>query len=371
MVYKMEKERVYWIDQAKALGLIVVMLVHGPIPLLLEHYLRSFSMPRFFIISGLFLNLEKPFKEFVQSKVVRLLIPYFLFSFGTFLVWLLYRTISTEPDALVNPLNAFAWIFYGNGGGNMVHNRPLWFLPSLFTTLLLVYFMIRVPKPYVYGVIVLSTVFGYFLLDWEPIRPPWSLDLMFTTAALVAIGYLYRNNFLFSKPLSWTGLFIWTLVSVTTAFSNVFLRLSGADVGNYFLFYISAIAGTIVTLDLTKRMPYNHFLSFVGRHSLPIYAMHITVYLFLAEGFKQVPSLIKLYHLEAFINLNSPVYGLFKILLYLVLGFGVPLLLMKLYDWSLLQLTLKYEKTSLPYEMMFSIKEEEQPKPILSTGKPS
>lgn len=337
----MEKERVYWVDQAKALGLLVVMVVHGPLPLLLEHYFRSFSMPRFFIIAGLFLNLDKSFKEFVTSKVSRLLIPYFFFSFVSYTIWLGYRTLATDdPDALQNPLKVFLWIFYGNGGGNMVHNRPLWFLPSLFTTLLLVYFLAKIPKPTVYWVLAVTAVFGYLLMGTLAFRPPWSLDLMFTTAVLVMLGYLFRNQFLESKPLPWAILLFWTVVSIGTAFMNKFVRLSGADVGDFSLFYISAFAGTIATMDITKRLPYNRFLSYLGQHTLPIYAMHIVVYLFLYEFFRQLPSWLGTAHLSNLIDAESGAFQVVKLFVFLIFGLGIPLCLMQLYDQTKCRLAL-------------------------------
>lgn len=328
----MQKERVYWVDQAKALGLFVVMLVHGPIPYFMEYYLRSFSMPRFFIIAGLFVTLSQPLFQFLKSKFFRLMIPYFVFSMVSYIIWLGFREFSTSPDAQVSPLTALMWIFYGNGGGNMVHNRPLWFLPALFSTLMLVYLYSRIPKPYVYGVLILSSILGYCVMGAIQPRPPWSLDLALTTSVLVMIGYLFRDWFLDARPMRWGFLLLWTVVSLVTAFSNVYLRLSAADMGDYLLFYISAFTGSLVTIDVTKRLPYNRFLSFVGQHSLPIYAMHIVVFMFLLEFFDNLlPGLLELYDLTEAVAMNSVWFGFVRLAIFMVAGLGIPLLIMNLY----------------------------------------
>lgn len=326
----MSKERVYWVDQAKALGLFVVMLVHGPIPYWLEYYLRSFSMPRFFIIAGLFISLQQPLREFLRSKTSRLLLPYFFFSFVSYSLWLGFRNFSGSADAKVSPVVALMWIFYGNGGGNMVHNRPLWFLPALFSTLILVYVYSRIKKPYIYWVLCLSAVAGYFLMGALQPRPPWSLDLALTTSVLVMIGYLFRERILDSKPMRWGSLLFWTVISLLTAFGNTFLQLSSADVGNFFLFYLSAFAGSLVTLDITKRLPYNRFISFIGQNTLPLYAMHILVFMFLFEFFDVwLPGILSGYGLPDFARLEPLWFGMGKLSVFMAAGLGIPLMVLR------------------------------------------
>jgi acyltransferase len=335
------KERIHWVDQAKAIGLFVVMLVHGPIPLLLEHYLRSFSMPRFFIIAGLFISLHQPFLEYVKAKAKRLVIPYFAFAFLSYCVWLIYRQVSTVPDAQADPLKTFLWMFYANGGGNLVFNRPLWFLPCLFTTLLGVYFLVRIPKPYVYGVLGLCAVVGYFTMGQLPFRPPWSLDLILTTASLTTLGFLWRDKIIYSTPLSLPMLLLWTVISLTTAMTNEFVRLSGADVGNFFLFYVASFAGTVVTLDIVKHIPYNRILSYIGQHTMPIYALHVLVYMFLYEFVGSFQSSLDIHPLA---------FQSIQLVAFLALGLGIPLVCIWLYDQTKLllrSLVTKQESTDL------------------------
>lgn len=328
----MSMERIYWVDQAKALGLLIVMVVHAPIPHELEWYLRSFSMPRFFIIAGLFLQLHQPWGVYLKAKASRLVIPYFAFSFLTYGAWLALRS-GFGLDADIDPWKTVLWIFYGNGGGNMVHNRPLWFLPCLFTTLMLTYFLARIPRPYLYPALALSAIGGYLLMEYPTgLRPLWSLDLILTTAVLTMLGYLFRKQLLDSKPMPWPALLFWLGVSVATAFNNAYVRLSGAEVGNFFLFYLSALAGTIATLDLTKRLPYMPFLSYLGQHTLPVYAMHITFYLFLHEVFKRIPPLLQHSSWTSWIQVTSWEYQVAQVALFIGVGLYVPLLAIKVYD---------------------------------------
>jgi polysaccharide biosynthesis protein PslL len=49
------KQREIWIDVAKGLGIITVVIGHSEIPFA-KHYFYWFHMPLFFILSGYFLN---------------------------------------------------------------------------------------------------------------------------------------------------------------------------------------------------------------------------------------------------------------------------------------------------------------------------
>lgn len=318
-----KKQRIHWVDQAKAIGLLIVMMIHAPIPEELAHYLRSFSMPRFFVIGGLFLSLHQPFWEYVSGKFSRLIRPYLGFSVLTYLLWLGLQAYSPDPTS-TNPLKPFLWILYGSGGGGMVHNRPLWFLPCLFATLIVVYGLNKIPRPWIYPVLIVTAVLGYGVMSITvgETRPPWSLDLLLTTATLAMAGVLARPFFLKSPPLEWPWILFLFSVSVSTAFSNVFVRLSAADVGNGLLFYVSALAGTLLTMDLAKRMPYNSFLSYIGRNTLPIYALHVPVYLIIDALSREgvVPSS---YLAE------QPVL---QTALYLTAGLFLPLLAIQVYE---------------------------------------
>ena len=76
--------RIQWIDIAKGIGIILVIIGHVSINANINDFIYSFHMPLFFIISGF---LYKPKKNFVKNKVRSILIPYFVFSIVSFIYW--------------------------------------------------------------------------------------------------------------------------------------------------------------------------------------------------------------------------------------------------------------------------------------------
>ena len=72
-------KRIEWIDVAKGLGILSVILTHCYIPeTLLKHYLYSFHMPLFFILSGYFHKVDIQM-NIIKKRFRTLIIPYVFF----------------------------------------------------------------------------------------------------------------------------------------------------------------------------------------------------------------------------------------------------------------------------------------------------
>lgn len=72
----MGTKRLDWIDIAKGIAIILVIVGHTvPNPSPLRHAIFSFHMPVFFILAGYTFR-PKPWRELVSGSVSRLLVPY-------------------------------------------------------------------------------------------------------------------------------------------------------------------------------------------------------------------------------------------------------------------------------------------------------
>ena len=89
-----EKKRITYLDMAKGAGVVLMVLGHliGSVQTIdykayfepVYHWLASFHMPLFFIISGILLWItkeeQKEMKQIIQRKAKTLLLPYTTFS---------------------------------------------------------------------------------------------------------------------------------------------------------------------------------------------------------------------------------------------------------------------------------------------------
>ena len=119
-------KRLLWMDSAKALGIILVVLGHVPSTFEYRWVIYLFHMPLFFVLSGYLFKLATPREELVRS-FKSLMVPYFIYSFALFALWSIkYKTFSM--GLLLN-------IMFANQnamGSTATSLCPLWFLVSLF-----------------------------------------------------------------------------------------------------------------------------------------------------------------------------------------------------------------------------------------------
>ncbi len=76
----METKRIKWIDNAKGIGIILVMLGHTYLDDKYVFWFISFHMALFFFLSGCTFYYTSDIKKFISRKCKSLLIPYVAFA---------------------------------------------------------------------------------------------------------------------------------------------------------------------------------------------------------------------------------------------------------------------------------------------------
>lgn len=88
------KNRIEWIDTAKGLGLIFVILGHLHTPYI-SSWVYLFHMPLFFFLSGVtFSGGKYTFKQFIVKRLKTLVIPYFRIIYLVVLRYCKYRNFA-------------------------------------------------------------------------------------------------------------------------------------------------------------------------------------------------------------------------------------------------------------------------------------
>ena len=140
----MSTNRYDYIDIAKGIGILMVVWAHILIFGWTHRMIYAFHMPLFFFLSGMLFQRDKytSFSVFVAKRAKRLLAPYAIYSVLTWMVWAAFRYMRHDDvDSYLMPL---LQTFYAQGSGAyMVHNSALWFIPCLFLTELLYFFISR------------------------------------------------------------------------------------------------------------------------------------------------------------------------------------------------------------------------------------
>lgn len=109
--------RIEWLDIAKGIAIILMVLGHTSIPQPLSNFIWAFHMPLFFIASGIATDFcKKGFCAFTLHRLRTLMLPFMIYSI---IVLGLYQ-ITAEPRSITSWLQQ-GWLAYA-----------LWFIPVLF-----------------------------------------------------------------------------------------------------------------------------------------------------------------------------------------------------------------------------------------------
>lgn len=275
------KKRIAWIDNAKFIGIFIVVLGHLPNPKVITDYIFSFHMPLFFFLSGITFSFKNEiFKNFVGKISKSTIIPYVTFGFITYTYWLCIGR-NFGRDALLNLpwYRPIIGMFYSNGIDNwLVHNTPLWFLTCLFITKIVFYVLIKIVRSeIILGLIlVIMSVIGYLISLTDFIRLPWGINIVPISLLFFGYGYLLKKNMnvqdIGSKTFWLVPLLIPIGFYLSTINGNV--DMNGNSYNNYFLFILSAFLGIFVCIIISQAMGLYKITSYIGKNTLVIFTLH-------------------------------------------------------------------------------------------------
>lgn len=164
-------KRVNWIDYAKAIGIILVIIGHVPSNNGMTDWLYSFHMPLFFFLTGITLKARGGYKEYINKLAKKILLPYILYS-------LLYFSINVAKSILldknINLVHNFLGIFIQMRGTD--YSVGLWFLPLLFLSEVFVYLIILQKRKI--QILIAHLIIGIgFIYAWYIHKVlPWGID---------------------------------------------------------------------------------------------------------------------------------------------------------------------------------------------------
>ena len=187
----MKKKRIEWIDVAKGIAIILVMIGHYvSFGSQIRNFIFAFHMPLFFILSGYtfkFLDDKKEILKKTKKEIIRFLLPaFFLTIIGQIIIKLFWNWNNLSYKASF--LLALKRILWGNGvdyDWKGIHFYALgmpWFLITLVIAKLICNYLGKDKLKLVLILMFLGVFLG------NQIKVIWNLDLV-----LVALIYIYRK----------------------------------------------------------------------------------------------------------------------------------------------------------------------------------
>lgn len=316
------KQRFDYIDIAKGLGIILVILTHTVYPELM-YYTSAFFVPVFFFCAGYTSSKKNgELKEIFFRHAIKLLKPYLFFNillilyfhdfslraiFGVFYSRYCLYPFGTEPDICH---------FF------IVGNYPMWFLTCMVIAYLLYYLIIYHPQHryYIISIYLIITA----IMEFLPILLPWSIDTAFLMAIVMYAGTLFRQHFpkgfnnRVPSPIVLLAIVIYLLLLPLCYDINLSVRMYGPSMIAYLC---AAITGSLLLIALSRFLQgsfVGNGLQHIGRHSLTIFCIEIP---FLLIGEKLA------YQISAPPNLHLSTIAIIQLFIAIIGGYLLSLLL--------------------------------------------
>ena len=243
-----------------------------------DEVLMIFKIPLFVIISGILFSDRLDFWSFFKHKLDSLIKPMFVILVFSFISFLFYRFNFSTSGIIQSVRDTYLTFF------------PLWFLPSLFLSLLIfrIIVLIYKQKSILFGSIFTLFVglvlyfFVLFQVDFKLVK----LNTLFYFTLFLGLGFAINKLKLYTQIFSYKA-FILSFVTfgLTMYFKNnlnIKINFFENIYGNLFFTTIAAFTGSIFILNLSKHVFSKSitktFFIFCSKASLFILAFHFLIY---------------------------------------------------------------------------------------------
>lgn len=274
--------RIRWLDAAKAIGIILVVLGHISRDTVLVQWIYLFHMPLFFFVSGWVYKKKNVLKD-IGHRARTLMVPYYVFGGVLLLYWQLFER-RFRDSAL-----SFGQSVYGLLTGEYDYldfNVHLWFLPCLFVTAVFFNVLVNVGDRWKNGGIVFA---GFVSLAMSAVSlvmvcPPliWGFERTFQYIGFYAAGAMLsktRVEGLAEKMgRGMQGAVLLLCLSATVALNHWNLTAG-------IFRYIDAFLGIFLVVAMALLLQNSALVQYLGRTTLLVLCIHGPIYRILIQVF--------------------------------------------------------------------------------------
>lgn len=276
----MTKERILWIDVAKGIAIVLMIIGHTvqfgtPI----RNFIFSFHMPLFFMLSGYTIKIpiveECKWCDVLNKDIVRLLFPYLSVSF---LSCIYEYCIKDNISFSETVLNWGERVFWGCGVNYLSHPAVgmLWFLIVLFWGKQIYRLIVCVLKRDFY----VNLLIVFFPLVACGLRLlPQSLDIALVALFYIHLGRLLKMHIITVHNNMTFICFFSGMYWAVCLYNNIYIEMAKRSYPFLFVSIFEAFAGSLCIIYLShviidKNNSLCSFFQWAGINSLTILCLH-------------------------------------------------------------------------------------------------
>ncbi len=290
------RTRIRWIDAAKGLGVLLVLINHvnhtNGLPVIGPYYTVCF-VQMFFLLTG-FTWKECGSRELLVKKARRLLKPYLFYSAALAVIYTALHSGGEEGffRELAHALLGACYSRYSLYPVDITPNRyfmvcangPMWFFPAMFLACLWAQFVISCRSKWRYALLGLYIVLTV-CLQFCPVLLPWSLDVSFFLSLYVILGYaLCGHGYLeWGRKKNAAVLAVCLLLYLPAAYfvQDVNLSVREYGRGGVLVCLYLGVFGSMVLVSLCRiwesSLPVR-LLGLIGQNTIALLCIHLFIY---------------------------------------------------------------------------------------------
>lgn len=267
-------KRIEWIDTAKGIGIICVILGHLQAPGLFP-FIYSFHIPLFFFLSGYLFNDKIGFKELLKRKSKSLLLPYVVLGLPLVALSLLVEEKEVSLKVVSDYLVKF-----------VLQQRMyvIWFLTCLFVLEILCFFInMFISKKTIQLIIELLLCIGILLFYKKGGNSfIWNIDISIMAMPFYTLGMIFKEKQLLKvlskKRIITILIFVFWIIGtiINGRIFGTVLDMYNNVYGNIIITYSVSVLGIVSICYLCNYFS-NRFIVFIGRNSLIFFAWHVSI----------------------------------------------------------------------------------------------
>lgn len=284
------KKRENWIDTAKAIAMILIILGHVGISLegwFSFYFVFGFHLIVFFMLSGYTFQIGPLSLDYVTQKFRRLMTPYFITCVVVLLKDVMNEYVVIHHSSVIDITRVIAKdlirLFYASGTYTDivtdvdmgVRIGAIWFLPGLFFALILFRFLSNfIKNNKILGLVTLLLgVTAYLTARF--VWLPFSIQSGMFAVFFIWLGYSVKKNDLLSK-IQWFHYvlgFVILLAGIITDYN--YMGFVTANARDYLFSSVIGLGGTLIVYLLATWTEKSKLLQWIGRNSLTILCVHL------------------------------------------------------------------------------------------------
>jgi fucose 4-O-acetylase-like acetyltransferase len=280
-------KRLVWVDVAKALAMVLVVVGHPVGPAAYTKYIYWFHMPVFFLLSG---YLFKPpdgwssLRSWLSKRSREILIPYCAYLVLVTIVWYCYGCRYLDTSSVLKIL----WGVLIGGRAPGVYYTVFWFFTCLFATQVLFAIINLLCKDnrLVIAVVAVAYLLAHvesWLMASHPPLVPWDLDVALMAVVYYAIGYFCKKLLANISLLITSAAVILSVLLIVVdcrGLMNYVLNLKYLVYQHLFLDLSIPMVMAVALLGISQilaRSGLGRVVSLMGNVALPVVYLHVPV----------------------------------------------------------------------------------------------